>query len=226
MLTGRRRLGYALAVTATVLVVLAAVVAAVVVVRPTPPEGVRVVPDSSIVTVPGYERGCKPEQGCVFGPAWSDDVAVAGGRNGCDTRNDLLGQTLDNVQHRPGTRNCVVISGDFVDPYSGRRVRFTKQDAAQVHVDHVFALAAAWNRGAAAWTPQRRRDFANDPLNLVVTTASANQSKGDRPPARWLPEAAAGRCLFVSRFVEVAQRYQLPITAGDLRVIDRVQRGC
>ena len=28
-------------------------------VAPHPPEGVQVVPDASIVTVPGYERGCK-----------------------------------------------------------------------------------------------------------------------------------------------------------------------
>lgn len=225
MLTSRRRRAYAWAVGA-VLVVLAAVVAAVVLVRPTPPQGVQVVPDSSLGTVPGYQRGCQPGQGCVFGPAWSDDVTVEGGHNGCDTRNDLLGQTLDNVEHRPGTRNCVVIAGDFVDPYSGRPVRFTKQKAAEVHVDHVFALAAAWNRGAAAWTPQRRRDFANDPRNLVVTTASANQSKSDRTPADWLPEAAQGQCLFVDRFVQVAQLYRLPITAGELRVINRVQRRC
>ncbi len=222
----RRRWGRALAVAATVLLVLGAIIGAVVWVAPHPPEGVQVVPDASIVTVPGYERGCKAGEGCVFGPAWSDDVAVAGGHNGCDTRNDLLNATLSNRVHRPGTRECVVLAGDFVDPYTGRQVHFTKQNADQVPVDHVFALAAAWNRGAAEWTPQRRRDFANDPLNLVVTTASANRAKRDRTPATWLPESPAGQCLFVSRFVEVARSYQLPISSSDLRVIDRVQRGC
>ena len=35
----------------------------------------------------GYERA-------KFGPAWSDEVTVNGGRNGCDTRNDVLRRDL------------------------------------------------------------------------------------------------------------------------------------
>src|SRR4051794_21226002 len=35
----------------------------------------------------GYSRD-------AFGQAWSDDVTVAGGHNGCDTRNDILHRDL------------------------------------------------------------------------------------------------------------------------------------
>ena len=38
----------------------------------------------------GYDRD-------AVGPAWSDDVTVAGGRNGRDTRNDVLRRDLANV---------------------------------------------------------------------------------------------------------------------------------
>lgn len=46
--------------------------------------GLRTVPVRN--SVPGYDRDCGPGHGCVFGPAWSDDVDVAGGHQGCDKR--------------------------------------------------------------------------------------------------------------------------------------------
>ena len=46
-----------------------------------------------------------------FGPAWSDVD-----HNGCDTRNDVLRRDLTSVALRPGTRDCVVLSGVLADP--------------------------------------------------------------------------------------------------------------
>lgn len=189
-----------------------------------PPE--LVVADEEPAFVPGYERGCSPGQGCVFGPAWSDDVTVRLGHNGCDTRNDLLNETLTNRTHREGTHGCVVLSGDFLDPYTGQRVHFEKAQAYQVQIDHVFPLAVAWQRGAATWTLDQRRNFANDPDNLVVTTAAANQSKGGRTPASWLPETQTGKCLLISRFTEIARTYRLTITRAELDAVIRAQAGC
>ncbi len=190
-----------------------------------PLPGVIVVEDEP-PPVPGYERGCGAGQACVYGPAWSDDVSVRLGHNGCDTRNDMLNQSLTNITHRPNTHDCVVLSGDFVDPYTGNRIHFEKSRAYQVQVDHVFALAVAWNRGAAGWTPDQRRNFANDPDNLVVTSAAANLSKGGRTPAAWLPEPTSGKCLLTSRFTAIAAKYQLPITREELIAVNRVAPRC
>jgi len=65
----------------------------------------------------GYQRS-------QFGPAWSDDVPVSGGRNGCDQRNDVLRRDLSGVVLKPGTHGCVVLSGTLVDPYSGKRIDY------------------------------------------------------------------------------------------------------
>lgn len=187
-------------------------------------DGVTIV-DRAPARQPGYDRSCAQGRGCVFGPAWSDDVDVRLGRNGCDTRNDMLGETLLDKTYRPGTRNCVVIAGRFVDPYTGREVTFAKERAGDVQVDHVFPLSAAWDRGAAHWTPQQRRNFANDPDNLVVTTKSANLSKSDRTPSAWLPTSDAGKCLVARTFIATARTYGLPITTAEraaiLRKLDR-----
>ena len=48
-----------------------------------------------------------------FGSAWTDDVNVAGGRNGCDTRNDILQRDLAQISVRNGTHGCLVESGEF-----------------------------------------------------------------------------------------------------------------
>lgn len=65
----------------------------------------------------------------------------------------------------------------------------------------------------------RRRDFANDPDNLTATTAPANQSKSARTPSGWLPSYQPGQCAYLANFVNVARKYQLPITEAEARVV-------
>lgn len=193
--------------------------------RGSSPDGVIVVA-AEPAGVPGYDRSCATGHGCVFGPAWSDDVSVRLGHNGCDTRNDILNEALIDVTHREGTNGCVVIAGDLSDPYTGAQIHFEKANASQVEIDHIYPLSVAWDRGAHSWGSDRRRDFANDPDNLVATAAAANRSKSDRTPAKWLPDSPEGRCLYVTRFVDIARKYQLPMTRDDARVVAEVGRVC
>lgn len=198
--------------------------------RSAPPE--EVIAEEVIVVaaepsnVPGYDRACGTGHGCVFGPAWSDDVNVRLGHNGCDTRNDILGEALTAVIHREGTKGCVVIAGDLSDPYTGAQIHFEKANASQVQIDHIYPLAVAWDRGAHSWSSDQRRNFANDPDNLVATGANANQSKSDHTPAKWLPGSAAGKCRYVTGFVAIARKYQLPITSDEARVVAEVGKDC
>lgn len=163
----------------------------------------------------GYDRSCKAGHSCVFGPAWADDVDVAGGHNGCSTRDDVLKRDLTTVETKAGTRGCVVVSGTLHDPYTGRVLQFAKAQAGDVNIDHILPLAAAWDLGAWRWTPRQRQNFANDPLNLLAVQATVNLSKGDRTPGEWTPSTASGRCLYAERYVAVAVAYGLPVTPAD-----------
>ncbi|MFY9921719.1 MAG: deoxyribonuclease, partial [Mycobacterium sp.] len=51
-----------------------------------------------------------------FGEAWSDDVNVDFGHNGCNTRDDILRRDLADLVVRPGT--CYAQSGVLHDPYT------------------------------------------------------------------------------------------------------------
>lgn len=165
----------------------------------------------------GYSRS-------QFGDSWTDDVSVPGGRNGCDTRNDILREQLINVEIKPGTNGCVVLGGVLNDPYTGTTIDFHRgpDTSPAVQIDHVVALSDAWQTGAQQLDESRRRDLANDPLNLQATVGWANQQKADSDAASWLPPNVGYRCAFVSRIVEVKVAYGLWLTPPEHDAIARV----
>ena len=169
----------------------------------------------------GYSRG-------LFGDRWSDDVTVAYGHNGCDTRNDILRRDLVDVVIKPGSNGCGVLSGTLNDPYTGATVAFQRgaDTSAEVQIDHVVALSDAWQTGAQDWDELRRRDFANDPANLQTTIGWVNQEKGDGDAATWLPSNKSYRCTFVTRIVDVKAAYGLWMTQAEHDAVVGILSGC
>lgn len=145
----------------------------------------------------------------AFGSAWKDVD-----RNGCDTRNDVLGRDFSTAIYKAGTNDCKVIGGTWTDPYSNESYTFTEQPS-EAQIDHVVALSNAWQMGADLWTDQMRTEFANDPLNLIVTVASLNRQKSDSNAASWLPPYKPGRCDFIARQVAVKTKWQLFVTSSE-----------
>lgn len=177
--------------------------------------------------VKGYERECGKKGSCSFGQAWSDDHAGAGGHDGCDTRNNVLALQLTDVTYKPGTRQCVVMSGKLLDPYTGRVISFSKAAASKVQIDHIYPLSRAWDLGASTWPKQRRVDFANDLTdNLLAVDGSTNASKSDQGPGEWLPLNKSFRCTYVARYLHVAAKYKLPITRDDQQAAQTLSRTC
>lgn len=158
-----------------------------------------------------------------FGPAWSDVD-----HNGCDTRNDVLRRDLTSVALRPGTRDCVVLSGVLADPYTAVAIHFLRGNATStaVQIDHVVALSDAWQKGAQQLSPARRLAFANDPLNLLAVDGPANQSKSDGDAATWLPPNKSYRCNYVARQISVKSSYGLWVTQAEHDAMARVLSNC
>ena len=131
-------------------------------------------------------KGRAPKTGyyrAAFGPAWSDDVDVDGGHNGCDTRNDVLRRDLTAEALKPGTHGCVVLSGTLADPYTGHhRLRPGTLGSSMVQIDHVVALGDAWVTGAQQLTPTQRTTLANDPLNLLAVDGPTNMPRATPTP--------------------------------------------
>lgn len=169
----------------------------------------------------GYDRD-------MFGTAWTDDVTVDGGRNGCDTRNDILARDLTGHTTKAGTGGCLVLTGVLADPFTASTIPFKRGDStsSDVQIDHVVALSDAWLKGAQQLNERTRRDLANDPLNLLAVDGPSNSAKGDGDAATWLPPNRASRCDYVALQVAVKHRYGLWVTEAERDAIVRVLGDC
>ena len=48
--------------------------------------------------------------------------------------------------------DCRIESGQLNDPYTATRLTYQRGGASEVDVDHVVALADAWQKGAQQWS--------------------------------------------------------------------------
>ncbi|MCX6449323.1 MAG: HNH endonuclease family protein [Actinobacteria bacterium] len=153
-------------------------------------------------------------------PHWSDL-----NRNGCDTRNEILERDLTTVIFKVGTKDCKVITGSLLDPYSGKVISFSSTKST-VDIDHVVALSNAWQTGAAYFDKTKREAIANDPLNLLAVDYSLNRQKGDGDAATWLPPLKSYRCDYVARQIAVKAKYALWVTAPEKDAIVKILEKC
>lgn len=158
-----------------------------------------------------------------FGPAWADVD-----RNGCDTRNDILARDLEGETFKPGTQDCVVLTGTLADRYTGTAIHFVRGNttSSAIQIDHIVALSDAWQKGAQQLSADQRKQLANDPLNLMAADGPTNSAKGDKDAATWLPPNRTFRCEYVARQTAVKAKYQLWVTPAEHDAIAGILDTC
>ena len=187
------------------------------------PANTQAAPMEALVALNNLEvKGRAPKTGYARSqfPHWSDPD-----RNGCDARNDTLKRDLTNVTYKAGTRDCKVIAGQLLDPFSGKVITFSATKVV-IDIDHVVALSNAWQTGAAYFDKNKRSQIANDPLNLLAVDSKLNRQKGDGDAATWLPPSKAFRCEYVARQVAVKAKYGLWVTQPEKVAIDKILTTC
>ena len=133
-----------------------------------------------------------------------------------DTRGEILiRDSLKPVTYQSNAK-CRVIDGLWELPYIGGTVT----NAQQLDIDHIIPLKWAHGHGGDRWTALQKRNFANDPDNLLATSSSANRSKGAKGPDQWLP--SINKCSYAQRWVQLIEKYGLMTTAGETEAIAKV----
>lgn len=143
-----------------------------------------------------------------FGKGWST------GPDGCDTRETVLINQGRDVVTDPST--CKVTAGTWHSRYDD----VTVTNPSELDIDHVVPLAEAWRTGAADWTPELRKHFANDhTVELVPVTAKVNRAKGDQAPPEWVPPFEGNHCRYAINWTGVKHGYGLTATAGEIAAL-------
>lgn len=136
--------------------------------------------------------------------------------DGCDTRREVL--IVEAVIAPAVSAGCVLSGGEWRSLYDG----LTFSDPSDLDIDHVVALAEAWDSGAYGWDAAQRQAFANDlgvSWSLIAVSASSNRSKSDRDPADWLPPRAEAKCPYLADWVAVKARWGLAVDSAERSTI-------
>jgi hypothetical protein len=138
----------------------------------------------------------------------------------CDVRDSVLKRDGTKVK----TSGCNVVAGTWTSIYDGQALN----SPTKVDIDHLVPLANAWRSGAAAWTTDKREDFANDldDPQLVAVSASSNRSKGDQDPSTWKPKATSEWCKYAEDWVTVKTVWKLTVTAAEKSALEQMVETC
>ena len=96
--------------------------------------------------------------------------------------------------------------------------------AQQIPVVSVVPADFAETRGAATWDARRKDSFLKDEKNQWPLTEAQKKARGNRSPLAWLPELE--QCRYISRFVEVAQRYDLDGNPAEMQQLLSQRQRC
>ena len=111
--------------------------------------------------------------------------------------------------------------GKIYSPYTGRCFGSTRE----TDIEHIVATSEAHDSGLCAASPDTRRQFATDVLNLTLAAPEVNRGqKSGKDAAEWLPQENA--CWFAGRIVEVRRKYNLTIDRSEAETLERVLSNC
>ena len=183
----------------------------------------------SDIPVAPYRAGRGDYRRAAFGEPWTDDNDAPGGRNQCDTRNDILDRDLIAKTYVRISR-CprAVATGVLHDPYTNTTINFQRgnKTGAAIQIEHIVPLAYSWDQGAWAWPESLRVRFANDPANLVAVQGQINQAKKDKEPALWMPPNTAFHCQYATQFIAVMREYRLTVDAPSVPILRDAAATC
>lgn len=142
--------------------------------------------------------------------------------NDCQsTRQEMLILTSREQPRFTNPRNCVVRLGDWLDEYTGK----TFKVATQMDLDHVIPLMYAHIYGGDRWSAQKKLQFANDPMNLLLVDRKELRKKRNRGPSSYLPRDAF-QCEYANLWRGLATKYELRIDNRDERALDKLGEEC
>lgn len=116
---------------------------------------------------------------------------------------------------------CVVIRGEWLDPYGGR----TYTDSRDIQIDHFVPLKNAYISGGYRWSRQEKCLYANymgNDFHLIAVDGVENNQKSDSTPEKYLPSQKSYRCQYLSQWLKVKLIWSLALSQSEVDSIRRL----
>tara|TARA_B000000557_G_scaffold41115_1_gene30077 strand:+ start:301 stop:816 length:516 start_codon:yes stop_codon:yes gene_type:complete len=126
----------------------------------------------------------------------------------------LISQSQVKVEFAT-SRDCRVIKGSWI----GRLTGTLLSDASDVDIDHIIPLSYAHRHGGFSWSPSKKKQFANDPINLIPAYDVENRKKSDKGPSEYLPSDKKLACAYIKKWEMIRIKYDLNIAPDDKVII-------
>ncbi len=92
-------------------------------------------------------------------------------------------------------------------------------DPGRLDIDHMVPLAEAHDSGAAAWSAERKSEYANDlelPAALTAVSALSNRTKSADDPAEWKPPLRSAWCQYAHDWIAVKVKWSLTADQAEI----------
>ena len=103
---------------------------------------------------------------------------------------------------------------------------YTNKACDFINIDHIVSLKDAYESGAASWSANRKKAFANNRSNHVPSCGRVNSSKGSEGPSDFLRRSNDGKgleyeivrfCEYVQKYYAVKVKYELSFKGNETR---------
>ena len=134
----------------------------------------------------------------------------------------------DDTDHDGCTTRCEVLAaeersdGTWFSWWDAKLVSVS----GHLDIDHVVALAEAWDSGASQWNASRRNAFADWQVNLVAVSQSVEAGKGGQDAADWSPPRSRSACLFAEISITTKLHWGLSVDAAEKAALGALLNGC
>ncbi len=144
-------------------------------------------------------------------------------RPGCNVRELVLIAEASSISEVD--QDCRPLDGIWLSWYDDNAFG----NPSELDVDHMVPLAEAHYSGAARWSAERKRAFANDfdlPAALTAVSRSSNRTKLAADPAEWRPPRRAAWCQYAHDWIAVKLKWSLTADRAEVDSLRDMLQTC
>ena len=113
------------------------------------------------------------------------------------------------------------VDRDVLRLLEAKRLDLVSKTGERYEIDHIIPRMYAHTHGGDRWMPERKLQFSNDPMNMILIERREVRRKRDRGPSRYLPREEF-QCEYAYLWDQLSDKYDLQLSSSDRSTISRI----